>query len=133
MNYYSPTEFLKAAELGEVSMIDAEHIVSLLPQAREQTIAAGYYEPFHDIIREVCGHFETTPEKVLSNANSERERFVRMTVSRIFVDMGLSVYQSAKLLNKQFVSVQGYMRKFENEKITNKFYRSYWYSIQKKC
>ena len=133
MNYYSPTEFLKAAELGEVSMIDAEHIVSLLPQAREQIIAAGYYNPFHDIINEVCGHFETTPEKVLSSANSERERFVRMTVSKIFADMGLSVYQSAYLLKKKYFSVQTYLRNFENEKLTNKYYRIYWYSIQNKC
>lgn len=31
---YSKEEILKAAELGEVSMIDAEHIVSLLFEAR---------------------------------------------------------------------------------------------------
>lgn len=31
---YSKEEFLKAAELGEVSMIDANHIVSLLFEAR---------------------------------------------------------------------------------------------------
>jgi hypothetical protein len=34
MNKYTPEEILKAAELGEVSMIDAKHIVSLLPEAR---------------------------------------------------------------------------------------------------
>lgn len=31
---YSKDEILKAAEIGEVSMIDAEHIVSLLFEAR---------------------------------------------------------------------------------------------------
>ena len=31
---YTKQEFLKAAEIGEVSMIDAKHIVSLLDEAR---------------------------------------------------------------------------------------------------
>jgi Zn finger protein HypA/HybF involved in hydrogenase expression len=31
---YTKNEILKAAEIGEVSMIDAEHIVSLLDKAR---------------------------------------------------------------------------------------------------
>ncbi len=31
---YTKEEFLKAAELGEVSMIDAKHIVSLLDKAK---------------------------------------------------------------------------------------------------
>lgn len=34
MRKYSPEEFLKAAEIGEVSMIDARNIVSLLRTAR---------------------------------------------------------------------------------------------------
>lgn len=34
MKRYSKKEILKAAELGEVSMIDAKHIVSLLDDAR---------------------------------------------------------------------------------------------------
>ena len=33
---YSEDEILKAAEIGEVSMIDAKHIVSLLFEARIQ-------------------------------------------------------------------------------------------------
>jgi hypothetical protein len=32
---YTPEEYLKAAEIGEVSMIDAKHVVSLLDEARE--------------------------------------------------------------------------------------------------
>jgi hypothetical protein len=31
---YTPEEYLKAAEIGEVSMIDAKHVVSLLDEAR---------------------------------------------------------------------------------------------------
>lgn len=31
---YTPEEIRKAAELGEVSMIDVEHVISLLPEAR---------------------------------------------------------------------------------------------------
>lgn len=31
---YTKQEFLKAAEIGEVSMIDAKHVVSLLDEAR---------------------------------------------------------------------------------------------------
>ena len=34
MKKYTVKEFLKAAEIGEVSMIDAKHIVSLLDEAR---------------------------------------------------------------------------------------------------
>ena len=34
MKKYSKKEILKAAEIGEVSMIDAKHIVSLLSEAR---------------------------------------------------------------------------------------------------
>ena len=34
MKKYTAQEFLKAAEIGEVSMIDARHIVSLLDEAR---------------------------------------------------------------------------------------------------
>jgi hypothetical protein len=34
MKKYTKEEFLKAAEIGEVSMIDAKHIVSLLDEAR---------------------------------------------------------------------------------------------------
>jgi hypothetical protein len=34
MKKYTKEEILKAAEIGEVSMIDAEHIVSLLDEAR---------------------------------------------------------------------------------------------------
>ena len=34
MEKYTTEEYLKAAELGEVSMIDAKHVVSLLPEAR---------------------------------------------------------------------------------------------------
>ena len=33
---YTKAEYLKAAELGEVSMIDAEHVVSLLDEARNE-------------------------------------------------------------------------------------------------
>ncbi len=35
MNTYNKQEILKAAEIGEVSMIDARYIVSLLDEARE--------------------------------------------------------------------------------------------------
>ena len=34
MKKYTKEEFLRAAELGEVSMIDAKHIVSLLDEAK---------------------------------------------------------------------------------------------------
>ena len=34
MRKYTKEEFLQAAELGEVSMIDAKHIVSLLDEAK---------------------------------------------------------------------------------------------------
>ena len=34
MKKYTKEEFLKAAEIGEVSMIDAKHTVSLLDEAR---------------------------------------------------------------------------------------------------
>jgi hypothetical protein len=34
MKKYTKEEFLKAAELGEVSMIDAKHIVSLLDEIK---------------------------------------------------------------------------------------------------
>lgn len=34
MKKYTKEEFLKAAELGEVSMIDAKHIVSLLDEVK---------------------------------------------------------------------------------------------------
>jgi hypothetical protein len=33
---YTKQEFLDAAKLGEVSMIDAKHVVSLLDEAREK-------------------------------------------------------------------------------------------------
>ena len=33
---YTKQEFLNAAELGEVSMIDARHVVSLLDEVREK-------------------------------------------------------------------------------------------------
>ena len=36
MKKYTVDEILKAAEIGEVSMIDARHIVSLLDEAREE-------------------------------------------------------------------------------------------------
>ena len=36
MKRYTTTEILRAAELGEVSMIDARHIVSLLDEARTE-------------------------------------------------------------------------------------------------
>jgi len=35
MKRYSKEEYLKAAELGEVSMIDARHVVGLLDEARD--------------------------------------------------------------------------------------------------
>jgi hypothetical protein len=35
MKLYSKEDFLKAAEEGEVSMIDAEHVVSLLDEVRK--------------------------------------------------------------------------------------------------
>ena len=34
MKKYTKEEFLKAAEIGEVSMIDAKHTVSLLDEAK---------------------------------------------------------------------------------------------------
>ena len=37
MRKYTKEEFLKAAELGEVSMIDAKHIVSLLDEVKITT------------------------------------------------------------------------------------------------
>ena len=37
MKKYTKEEFLKAAELGEVSMIDAKHIVSLLDEVKITT------------------------------------------------------------------------------------------------
>ena len=37
MKKYTKEEFLKAAELGEVSMIDAKYIVSLLDEAKGVT------------------------------------------------------------------------------------------------
>lgn len=36
MNRYTKEEILKASEIGEVSMIDARHIVSLLDEARRK-------------------------------------------------------------------------------------------------
>ena len=36
MNRYTKEEILKAAEIGEVSKIDAMHVVSLLDEARHQ-------------------------------------------------------------------------------------------------
>jgi hypothetical protein len=33
---YTIEEYLKAAEIGEVSMIDATHVVSLLDEARDE-------------------------------------------------------------------------------------------------
>lgn len=39
---YSKDEILKAAEIGEVSIIDAEHIVSLLFEARLQLAGHSY-------------------------------------------------------------------------------------------
>ena len=41
MKKYTPEEFLKAAEIGEVSMTDAKHTVSLLEEARH-TLKAGF-------------------------------------------------------------------------------------------
>ena len=41
MEKYTKEEFLKAAEIGEVSMIDAKHIVSLLAEAKH-IIKVGY-------------------------------------------------------------------------------------------
>lgn len=38
---YTKEEILKAAEIGEVSMIDAKHIVSLLDEAK-QAVKAGF-------------------------------------------------------------------------------------------
>lgn len=38
---YTKKEFLKAAEIGEVSMIDAKHIISLLDEARH-ILTVGY-------------------------------------------------------------------------------------------
>lgn len=36
---YTKEEILKAAEIGEVSMIDAKHIVSLLDRAKSEIVA----------------------------------------------------------------------------------------------
>lgn len=44
MPKYTKEEFLKAAEIGEVSMVDARHIVSLLDEARN-VIKSGFYCP----------------------------------------------------------------------------------------
>lgn len=38
---YTKKEFLRAAEIGEVSMIDARHIVSLLGEAKKE-LDCGY-------------------------------------------------------------------------------------------
>lgn len=40
MKRYTKEEFLKAAEIGEVSMIDAKHTVSLLDEATFKTLKA---------------------------------------------------------------------------------------------
>ena len=44
MKRYTTAEILRAAELGEVSMIDAKHIISLLDEARKILILSGYIE-----------------------------------------------------------------------------------------
>lgn len=44
MKRYTTTEILRAAEIGEVSMIDAKHIVSLLDEARKTAKFSGYIE-----------------------------------------------------------------------------------------
>ena len=50
---YTKEEFLKAAEIGEVSMIDAKHIVSLLDKARKM---------INNIQRcETCKYYFTNP------------------------------------------------------------------------
>lgn len=41
MKKYTKEEFLKAAEIGEVSMIEAKHIISLLEEAKK-VIKSGF-------------------------------------------------------------------------------------------
>lgn len=52
MKTYTKEEILKAAQIGEVSMIDAEHIVSLLDEAKEilqkNTECDHYFAVCHD-------------------------------------------------------------------------------------
>ena len=69
MKKYTKEEILKAAELGEVSMIDAEHIVSLLKDARKKgkfdcrNCVHSFMNPFdqyychedYDLEKEDCG------------------------------------------------------------------------------
>lgn len=50
---YTAEEILKAAEIGEVSSIDAKHIVSLLPEARRE-LQRSYS-------CETCKHFFENP------------------------------------------------------------------------
>ena len=59
MKLYSKDDYLKAAELGEVSMIDARHVVSLLdevtegkdhvPEAGKMMTLAEWYEDYKTI------------------------------------------------------------------------------------
>jgi hypothetical protein len=45
MRKYTKEEFLKAAEIGEVSMIDAKHIVSLLDETESNPLTDSAVNP----------------------------------------------------------------------------------------
>jgi hypothetical protein len=137
MKYYSLDEILKAAQIGEVSMIDANHFVSLLEEARSelakcQPQVIPYYRPIHELIQEVAGHFDTTPEAVIQYENREPERYARMTIAMILFEAGLTRYQIGEYLHRKRTAIDNLLRKHRNEAETNKFYRSYWYLVRNK-
>ena len=56
MKKYTKEEFLKAAEIGEVSMIDAKHVVSLLDEAK-YIMKVGFESIFrwwHNMVDSFC-------------------------------------------------------------------------------
>lgn len=61
MNKYTKEEFLKAAEIGEVSMIDARHIISLLDEAKAM-IENKSNIPMRNKILEACKTYDRTVE-----------------------------------------------------------------------
>lgn len=79
MKKYTKEEFLKAAEIGEVSMIDARHIVSLLEEARH-ILKVGF--DCHE-----CKHSFSNPVECVIKSGCDRCEELQSEVNRCYEAM----------------------------------------------
>ena len=83
---YTKDEFLKAAELGEVSMIDANHIVSLLDEIVQKKIKITLHEYAYHCGDGCCfnyGTITTVNDSQLECHNQDAETIVRQILEHL--------------------------------------------------